>query len=67
MDLTDLFARAAPLLGKATVVTLFLTVTSFAIGSAIGLATALARLSTRRSLRYVAIVYTSVFRGTPLL
>ena len=67
MDLTDLFARALPLLGKATVMTLFLTATSFAMGSLIGLATALARLSARRTLRYVAIVYTSVFRGTPLL
>lgn len=67
MDLTDLLARAAPLLGRAAVVTLFLSVTSFVIGAIIGLASALARLSTRRTLRYIATVYTSVFRGTPLL
>lgn len=63
----DLFARAAPLLGPAIVITLFLSVSAFAFGAVIGLVVALGRLSTSRVLRYVAATYAAIFRGTPLL
>jgi cystine transport system permease protein len=63
----DLIARALPLMGQAVLITLFLGITSFLIGSVIGLCVTLARLSVHRILRYVAIGYVSVVRGTPLL
>lgn len=63
----SLISRALPLMGQAVVITVFLGVTSFAIGSVIGLVGALARMSSRRTLRYLAVGYVSVFRGTPLL
>ena len=63
----DLIARAFPLLLDALVMTLFLGVTSFAIGSGIGLLVALARLFGARPLRLLAVAYVSVVRGTPLL
>lgn len=63
----DLIARVLPLLGQAVLITLFLGVTSFAIGCVIGVAVALARLSTNRFARYLAVAYVSVVRGTPLL
>ena len=47
--------------------TVFLGVTSFTIGSGIGLLVALARLFGNRILRAVAVAYVSVVRGTPLL
>ena len=57
----------APLLAKATLVTIFLAVTSQAIGSALGLFIALARLSRHAFLRYPAFIYIWVIRGTPAL
>lgn len=63
----DLIERTLPLLGPAVLVTLFLGITSFLIGSVVGLGIALARLSGVRLLRYVAVGYVSVVRGTPLL
>ncbi|MBA3339864.1 MAG: amino acid ABC transporter permease [Geodermatophilaceae bacterium] len=63
----DLIERALPLMGQAVLITLFLGITSFLIGSAIGLGVTLARLSVHRILRYLAIGYVSVVRGTPLL
>lgn len=63
----DLVERALPLLGEATLITLFLGLTSFAIGTVIGLIVALGRLSSKRLLRYLATSYVSIFRGTPLL
>ncbi len=63
----ELFQRAAPFLAEALGVTIFLGFTSFAIGSTIGLAVALGRLSKLRLLRYVSLGYVSVFRGTPML
>lgn len=63
----DLIDRTLPLLGPAVLITLFLGITSFAIGSVIGLFVALARLSAYRILRYLAVGYVSVVRGTPLL
>ncbi|MDN4163351.1 ABC transporter substrate-binding protein/permease [Nocardioides abyssi] len=47
--------------------TLPLTAASFVIGLALGLAAALARLSSIRALDWIARFYISVIRGTPLL
>jgi L-cystine transport system permease protein len=63
----ELFLRAYPFLLEGLAVTVFLGLTSFALGSAIGLAVALARLSSIGALRAIAIAYLSVFRGTPML
>lgn len=63
----DLLARAFPLLVDALAMTLFLGVTSFAIGCGIGMAVALGRLFGPRPLRMLAVGYVSVVRGTPLL
>jgi len=63
----DLLNRALPLLGQGLVVTVTLGLTSFAIGCVLGLAVALARLSSVKPLRLVAVAFVSVFRGTPML
>ncbi len=63
----ELFLRAYPFLLEGLLVTVVLGVSSFTIGSVIGLATALARLSSIAALRALAIAYLSVFRGTPML
>jgi len=63
----DLFVRALPLLAEGIVVTIFLGTTSFALGSAIGLLVALARLSGIAPLTAFAVAYLSIFRGTPML
>ncbi|MEN2468981.1 MULTISPECIES: amino acid ABC transporter permease [Burkholderia] len=63
----DLFMRSLPLLESAVTMTVFLGLASFVLGSALGLAVALARVSSIRLLRGIAFAYVSVFRGTPLL
>jgi len=63
----DLVSRALPLLGQAVIITLLLGITSFLIGSVIGLIVALGRLSPHRLPRYLAVAYVSIVRGTPLL
>lgn len=63
----DLIQRSLPLLVQGLVVTLFLGVVAFTLGSALGLLIALARLSRLRPLRWFAVGYVSIFRGTPLL
>ncbi|NDV72159.1 amino acid ABC transporter permease [Burkholderia cenocepacia] len=63
----DLFVRSLPLLESAVTMTAFLGLASFALGSALGLAVALARVSSIRFLRGIAFAYVSIFRGTPLL
>jgi cystine transport system permease protein len=47
--------------------TVFLGLTSFVLGSTLGLLVALARISRFAMLRTLAFAYVSVFRGTPLL
>jgi polar amino acid transport system permease protein len=54
-------------LANAALVTLWVSVTSMALGSAIGLALALMQQSRFRLLRYVAWTYLWLFRGTPVL
>ncbi|WP_454858253.1 amino acid ABC transporter permease [Promicromonospora soli] len=63
----ELIERTLPLLGQAAMITLLLGITSFVFGSVLGLGIALARLSSFRVLRYLAVAYVSVVRGTPLL
>lgn len=63
----DLLARAFPLLVDALGMTVFLGVTSFLIGSVIGLVVALARLFGGPIPRAIAVGYVSILRGTPLL
>lgn len=63
----DLFLRALPLLEKAVLVTLGLGLSSFVLGSALGMLIALARIAPFRPLRWLAFSYVSIFRGTPLL
>jgi cystine transport system permease protein len=62
-----LFLRSLPLLESAVVMTLFLGIASFILGSTLGLMVALARISRYRAFRWLAFAYVSVFRGTPLL
>jgi cystine transport system permease protein len=63
----ELFIRARPLLAQAVLVTLFLGLAAFVLGSTLGMLIALARISSFRLLRALAFAYVSVFRGTPLL
>ncbi len=63
----ELFVRAYPFLLEGLGATILLGVTSFAIGSAIGMVVALARLSSVKPFRAVAYAYLSVIRGTPML
>lgn len=63
----ELIERFLPFLAQAAGLTLFLGITSFLIGSIIGLGITLARLSKIRVLRYFAVGYVSIVRGTPLL
>lgn len=63
----ELFIRAWPLLETAVPMTLFLGLSSFCLGSLLGLALAFLRLSAMRIVRWFAFGYVSLFRGTPLL
>lgn len=56
-----------PLLQEALLSTIPLTLISFAIGIILATLTALARISTNRILQWIARVYVSIIRGTPLL
>ena len=63
----DLFVRSLPLLESAVTMTVFLGLASFALGSALGLAVALARVSSIPFLRGIPFAYVASFLGTPLL
>lgn len=63
----DLIGRSFPLLIEGLSITLLLGISSFVMGCVLGLAIALARLSTASLLRRLAVAYVSIFRGTPLL
>ena len=58
---------AWPMLKKLLIVTIPLTIVSFAIGLVLAIAAALARISGSRVLGAVARAYISIIRGTPLL
>ena len=55
------------MLEKAVLVTLGLGLSSFVLGSILGMLIALARIAPFKPLRWLAFSYVSVFRGTPLL
>lgn len=63
----ELFLRSLPLLKQAVLTTLTLGISSFILGSLLGMGVALMRNSSLRILRVIAFCYVSVFRGTPLL
>lgn len=63
----DLLSDSLPLVLRGVANTLLLGVVSFVLGSALGALIALARISGSQVLRGAAIVYVSIFRGTPLL
>jgi polar amino acid transport system substrate-binding protein len=59
--------RYLPLLLRASLTTIWLTVAGMGLAMALGLAIALSRLYGPRTLRWIATAYTEVMRGTPLL
>lgn len=63
----ELFLRSLPLLQQAVVMTIGLGLGVFILGSLLGMAIALLRISKLRLLRTLAFAYVSIFRGTPLL
>lgn len=63
----DMLVDSFPMLLRGLGITLLLGVVSFVLGSALGALVALARISAFRVLRGSAIMYVSIFRGTPLL
>ncbi|MCI1009263.1 amino acid ABC transporter permease [Pseudomonas oryzihabitans] len=63
----ELFLRSLPLLQQAVVMTIGLGLGAFILGSLLGMAIALLRISKLRLLRTLAFAYVSIFRGTPLL
>lgn len=58
---------ALPFMFKATLITLVLAIVSMAIGLALGLFTALMRISKNKILFRISSFYVSAIRGTPLL
>lgn len=58
---------AGPMLKKALIATIPITMISFAIGLVLAVAAALARISGSRVLSGIAKAYISIIRGTPLL
>ena len=65
---TEVIQDAAwPMLKKALLVTIPITVISFAFGLILAVAAALARISGSRVLSAIARAYISIIRGTPLL
>ncbi|HWR38640.1 MAG TPA: amino acid ABC transporter permease [Patescibacteria group bacterium] len=63
----DLVVRSLPLLLLGAGVTIQITVLSVGFGLLIGMFVGMARLSTRRLLKFLAAVYVDFIRGTPLL
>ncbi len=63
----ELFLRSLPLLQQAVVMTIALGLGAFILGSLLGMAIALLRISKLRLFRTLAFAYVSIFRGTPLL
>lgn len=67
MDIVSIVTQNWPLLLQGFEVTLFLAASGFIIGLAIGLPTSLAEVYGARPLRWLAISYVEVIRGTPML
>jgi cystine transport system permease protein len=66
-DSLQLFLDSAPFLLKGAVFTIELSLGGMFFGLALGLILAFMRLSPYRSLSWIARIYVSFFRGTPLL
>lgn len=67
MELMPLLQLAAPVMLRATGYTLFFAVSAMVLGLALGALVALVRVLEVPLLHWVARLYVSVFRGTPLL
>ena len=65
--LTTFFERIIPDLMQGLLVTLQLTLVALALGVAMGLPAALAKVYGGRWVRWFAVVYIELFRGTPLV
>lgn len=63
----QLIADSLPLLLSGALITIEITALAVGIGFFIGLCVGVARLSSIRLLKYMAIVYADTIRGTPLL
>lgn len=63
----EIFFRHFNDFGKATILTLGLTITSLLISCIIGLIFAFFRISNIRTLHYITYAYITVIRGTPLI
>ena len=63
----DFILEKLPLLGKASILTLELTVAGITIGIIIGLLASLMRISKIKPLAVLSKAYVDFFRGTPLL
>lgn len=67
MDLVALFQLAAPVLLRATLLTLGFAVAAMVLGLALGAVIALVRVLEVPGLQWLVRGYVSLFRGTPLL
>lgn len=67
MELMPLLQLAAPVMLRATGYTLFFAVSAMVLGLALGALVALVRVLEVPLLHWVARLYVSIFRGTPLL
>lgn len=67
IELTELFTRYAGQLWAGTLITVQITLVGLALGFLIGLPTALLRVYGVRPLRWLAVAYVELVRGTPVL
>jgi len=66
-ELVELFARFSGQLWTGTVITVQITAVGLLLGFLIGLPTALIRVYGGPWVRWIAVLYTELFRGTPVL
>jgi polar amino acid transport system permease protein len=67
IDLIELFTRYSSQLWAGTVITVQITLVGLALGFLIGLPAALLRVYAIKPLRWLAVAYVELFRGTPVL
>ena len=67
LSVMEIFSRHFNDFGKATLLTLGLTITSLSISCVIGLVFAFFRISNIKILHYITHAYITVIRGTPLI
>ncbi|RLG89503.1 MAG: amino acid ABC transporter permease, partial [Thermoprotei archaeon] len=63
----EIFTEYSPLLLEGIKNTLLLTIVSFTIGFVLGLPTAVTRVYAPRPLRWLAVIYVELIRGTPMI